>query len=1569
MAERTKYLTQATLFAPAANKWASDTGILNNNGGLLVLKASNNLSDIADTVNARINLGLRIGSDVQPYSERLTAYANGSAPSAFSLTAMGKTTALEWRDFIGAGTVTSVTVSGGSTGLLFTNGTTTGSGTSTLGGVLAITHGGTGVSNLSALRSVLGVSNVDNTADLSKPISDATQTALNNKFDKPLGSISQYIRGDGTLAAFPTLESSSGTVTSVTLSGGTTGLSFTNGTITNSGTATLTGTLSLSNGGTGVTTVTALRTLLSINNVNNTSDVNKPVSIAQQTALDRRVLIPASFSSGATLELPTPEAGKVLGWNAQGTALINTDGGTGGGVDPGAVYVTVDVFDSDGVNRNFVMSRDPQSIDHTSVTIGGVSQTPGLDYTLSGSTITLTTPAPEDEKIVIRAFSVFVIGELDASQISTDVFTGSIIPDDANAQIALQALETALSLVQTSLSQKVSSPAGMSDLVLPTPEAGKAIGWNPSATSLINLDPGSGVGDGTAVSYADIFTGDGTSVNFTLSFIPNTLDDVSVSVGGVDQIPVESYTITGVNTLTFSEPVPDDIRIVVRYIKAVIIDELTASAIGTTDFTGSTIPNGSSVQQAIQALESAVELGVPGSGSGVARSHVDIFTADGTATRFPLSVSPVYLDNLFVEVGGIIQVPGVNYTWDSDTNDLVITPAVSSGETIVARYLDALVIDTSQLGVARVQKFTSVLNQTDYVLDYDPIDLDEVEIAVGGIVQSPGDHYTLVLPNIIRFTPAPDPDLNILIRYGSHRTLDGGVGIAVTDRFTGDGVQTQFTLSENPGSLDNLLVIVDTVIQTPTDDYLWTSGRTLTFTTAPENDAVIVVRYGVVNTGGIPTANVKYDNFTSNGSTTVYTLSANPGSINNLHVTFTGLTQSPVSDYTFTAPYTLTLTEAPEAGTAIQVKIGGTLPIGVTQADLITTDVFTGSIIPNGSSVQQALQHLETGVEARVLTSAGSTSVTASSTTDQWASAKAVYDIVKVKATVIDIRDFFNGDMSYSSPYTTTTYVARQNTAVDIADAWIAANAYGDSLVQLTGRPAVVEIPSGLWTISKPVPLISGVSAKGAGKDIYNSATHIRKVGDFGTAFPGNVGNAPGTFITGCTFSDMRLYVDHGSPNGWGFTNPPEADFINKATSGAWFDLNYPRDLTLRSLSIWGQAYGIKIWGGAYCDFYDLDIHTIWDPLSTVRQEGISGIFLDGNLTQGIPSHFTFKDITIDGEKANTIVSYPGNNSKATVINQGAKDGFVIRCCEEIRINGLYIQGMSGSDLVFWTKPNVILQSVKVSNSGFDPCGTGPNDYGICFRDDGVSSATCVAISFSSCHILFQGNGYRGLGDTGCSAGKTSVAGLTWEAGEMSTFVGNAVYMNYATHMILSTSIRAFNLDNFYTSDDACGVYLGPDVGPCYISGTIGGNSIGGLTGHYCYDGVRYAGTNANLIHVNAANGGLIQDILVVNGKIMDRLLDDGSFAPMASVSQTYNIRTSPKTALFLDPLSADIAITLPTQGVPDGWQVQFIRAVSSTGSGTIVLNGAGSLTSPNTSIVLKYLDGVGWITVGKPVI
>lgn len=66
------------------------------------------------------------------------------------------------------------------------------------------------------------------------------------------GISSQYIKGDGTLGT-----SVFGTVTSVSGSGGTTGLTLTGGAITTTGTLTLGGTLITSNGGTGLTTYTA----------------------------------------------------------------------------------------------------------------------------------------------------------------------------------------------------------------------------------------------------------------------------------------------------------------------------------------------------------------------------------------------------------------------------------------------------------------------------------------------------------------------------------------------------------------------------------------------------------------------------------------------------------------------------------------------------------------------------------------------------------------------------------------------------------------------------------------------------------------------------------------------------------------------------------------------------------------------------------------------------------------------------------------------------------------------------------------------------------------------------------------------------------------------------------------------------------------------------------------------------------------------------------------------------------------------------------------------------------------
>jgi hypothetical protein len=56
-----------------------------------------------------------------------------------------------------------------------------------LGGTLGIASGGTGATTAAAARTNLGLGNVDNTADVNKPVSSATQNALDSKVDKATG--------------------------------------------------------------------------------------------------------------------------------------------------------------------------------------------------------------------------------------------------------------------------------------------------------------------------------------------------------------------------------------------------------------------------------------------------------------------------------------------------------------------------------------------------------------------------------------------------------------------------------------------------------------------------------------------------------------------------------------------------------------------------------------------------------------------------------------------------------------------------------------------------------------------------------------------------------------------------------------------------------------------------------------------------------------------------------------------------------------------------------------------------------------------------------------------------------------------------------------------------------------------------------------------------------------------------------------------------------------------------------------------------------------------------------------
>jgi hypothetical protein len=156
------------------------------------------------------------------------------------------------------GTVTSVDVSGGTTGLTTSGGPITGSGTITLAGTLAVANGGTGATTQSGARTGLGATTLgSNLFTITNPgavtfprfNADNTVSSLSNTdFRTAIGA------GTG-----------NGTVTSVAGTGSVNGITL-SGTVTSSGNLTLggtlsgvslstqvTGTLPIANGGTGQT--------------------------------------------------------------------------------------------------------------------------------------------------------------------------------------------------------------------------------------------------------------------------------------------------------------------------------------------------------------------------------------------------------------------------------------------------------------------------------------------------------------------------------------------------------------------------------------------------------------------------------------------------------------------------------------------------------------------------------------------------------------------------------------------------------------------------------------------------------------------------------------------------------------------------------------------------------------------------------------------------------------------------------------------------------------------------------------------------------------------------------------------------------------------------------------------------------------------------------------------------------------------------------------------------------------------------------------------------------------------
>jgi hypothetical protein len=143
---------------------------------------------------------------------------------------------------------------------------------------------------------------------------------------------------------------------------------------------------------------------------------------------------------------------------------------------------------------------------------------------------------------------------------------------------------------------------------------------------------------------------------------------------------------------------------------------------------------------------------------------------------------------------------------------------------------------------------------------------------------------------------------------GLPSSLASGV---VTDTFTGNGVQTAFTLSVSPLSEDQTIVNIDGIVQQRSSYTV--VGFTLTLDEAPLSGEVVEV-----TTLAYGTTQFINRNFTANGSVSTFTVT-NGVTADSIFVTVNGVIQRPTIDYTVSG-VTLTMLDTPAANDVVTVR-------------------------------------------------------------------------------------------------------------------------------------------------------------------------------------------------------------------------------------------------------------------------------------------------------------------------------------------------------------------------------------------------------------------------------------------------------------------------------------------------------------------------------------------------------------------------------------------------------------------------------------------------------------------------
>ena len=301
-----------------------------------------------------------------------------------------------------------------------------------------------------------------------------------------------------------------------------------------------------------------------------------------------------------------------------------------------------------------------------------------------------------------------------------------------------------------------------------------------------------------AIATYDTFTGDGSTVAFTLTQGASSANDLTVVVNNVRQEPgsSKSYTLVGRFTLTFNvAPGASDEIYVVNPTQVESIVE--AGNISSGAITGQT-------ELATTAADDDLLL---------------IYDTSGTSLK---KIQKQYVGVNINTTTALAEEPA------SGDKFLIYDATAGANKAVEYQYINPTLTYTNGTATGDGSTTTTTISSGRAVND--------VLVSVNGFVLVPTTDYT-ISGTTLTFATAPAASAEINIRYfplAGSGTYTNGTG-------TGDGSTTTLTINSGR-SVEDVIVTVNGVTLVPSTDYT-ISGTTLTFATAPAASAEISIRY------------------------------------------------------------------------------------------------------------------------------------------------------------------------------------------------------------------------------------------------------------------------------------------------------------------------------------------------------------------------------------------------------------------------------------------------------------------------------------------------------------------------------------------------------------------------------------------------------------------------------------------------------------------------------------------------------------------------------------------------------